>query len=302
MKIFKILSIGVLACSVASCSDSEDFNTAGNVSVEMGEATIRISEDQISSASFNYIPVVVKGEANGPIRVNIELTPVGEGGAVSGVNYIMTSTSIIIPEGETTGSFQYYPKGDSEINDDRSFTAKIVSVEGASIGQNNTTEITLVDNEGLIPIYYTGLAGKWNAVYNSMYDGPIQGNPTIEVVNEGETGYGSVVTLKDFPDVGFTTIGNFGIDGVNQIITLSIECGQVIGTFNSASNGLGNVFLAPFSGSSYWNGGTFTLQFNFDLKSGEMLPDADGRALGALIQFAGGVSIYDGYDAIIMSR
>lgn len=302
MKILKLFSIGVIACSVVSCSDSEEFNTAGNVSVEMVETSIRLSEDQLSSSTFNYIPVVVKGEANGPIRVNIELTPVGDNGAVSGVNYIMTSTSIIIPSGSTTGAFQYYPKGDSEINDDRSFIAKIVSVEGASIGSNNTTEVTLVDNEGLIPIYYSGLAGKWNAVYNSMYDGPIQGEPTIEVVKDGEAGYGSTVIFKDFPDKSFTTVGSFGIDGVNQIITVSIECGQTIGEFISSKNGKGSVFLAPFNGSSYWNGGTFTLQFNFDLKSGEMLPDPDGRGLGALVQYAAGVGIYDGFDAITLSR
>ena len=152
------------------------------------ESAIRVSEDQVSNTDYNYIPVEVTGTSNGPIEVTIEVAPYGTDGAVADKNYVFTSYTMTIPAGESEIGFQYYPKGNDEINNDMSFEVKIKDAKGAKIGAQNQTIVTLVDNEGLIPVYYTGLAGAWEGVMESTYDGPLPINFTIETVAEGEEG------------------------------------------------------------------------------------------------------------------
>lgn len=300
-KYIALLSLGMLA--VTSCSDDDtDFNTNDDVTVELTEATIRLSEDQASSSAFNYIPVAVKGEANGPIEVTIAVSPYGEHPAVADVNYVFTTYTIIIAEGDTSASFQYYPKGDDEINDDRSFEVKIVDVKGAKIGTDDTTIVTLVDNERLIPIYYNGLAGEWNAVMMSNYDGPLPLTFDIVTVAEGEPGYGKDLTLVNFPDAGMVTAANFSVDGMEQKIYVSIPSAQSVGVLNHPTYGRGDVRIYPISGNSYTTASyNFMLEFNFDLKSGEYIVDPS-YDFGVLISFSAGMMIYDSFSAMTFTR
>lgn len=300
-KYIALLSLGVLA--VTSCSDDDnDFNSNSEVTVELADATIRISEDQTSSTSYNYIPVVVNGESNGPIEVTIEVLPYGEHPAVADENYVVTSYHITIPEGQTSGSFQFYPKGDDVINDDRSFEVRIADVKGAKIGAQESTIVTLVDNEGLIPIYYTGLAGSWDAVMESNYDGPLPLTFNIVTAAEGESGYGKDITLVNFPDTGMTTVANFSIDGVEQKIYIAIPSGQTVGILNHATYGRGEVKLYPISGNSYTTAAyDFMLEFNFDLKSGEYVIDPN-YDFGVLISFNAGMMIYDAFSSMTFTR
>lgn len=295
--------MSLCALAVTSCSDDDnDFNTDSNVSVQLKEATIRVSEDQVSPTSFNYIPVEVTGEANGPIEVTIEVAPYGQNGAVADKNYVMTTYSLTIPTGEKEIGFQYYPKGNDEINEDYSFEVKIKDVKGAKVGTQNNTIVTLVDNEGLIPIYYSGLAGNWDGVMESNYDGPLPLTFTVETVAEGEEGYGKNVTLIDFPEAGFTTNAVFSIDGVTQEIFVSIPAGQQIGALNHPTHGQGKVMIYPISGNSYTTAAfNFSLKFGFDLKSGEYVPDPD-YDFGVLVNFAGVMMIYDSYSAMTFVR
>lgn len=301
LKYLALLSLGALA--VTSCSDDDnDFNTGKDVTVDLAETTIRVSEDQVSSTSYNYIPVVVKGETNGPVQVTVEVLPYGEEPAKADVNYVFTAYTITIPAGETTGRFQYYPKSNDEMNNDRSFEVRIVDVKGASIGEQNSTIVTLVDNEGLIPVYYSGLAGAWNGVMESTYDGPLAQPFTIVTEPEGTDGYGRNITLVDFPASGMTTKATFSIDGVTQEIFVSIPSGQQVGTLNHPTYGLGKIMLYPTSGNSYTTAAyNFALKFNFDLKSGEYVQDSQYN-FGALVSFDAGMMIYDAFSAMSFNR
>lgn len=301
LKYFALLSLGALA--VTSCSDDDnDFNTDKDVTVEMAEATIRVSEDQVSSTSYNYIPVEVKGESNGPIEVTIEVSPYGENPAKADVNYVFTSYTITIPAGENTGQFQYYPKGDDVVNADREFEVKIVDVKGATVGNQANTVVTLVDNEGLIPIYYSGLAGAWDAVMESTYDGPLPQSFTIVTTAEGASGYGKDVTLVDFPATGLQTAATFSIDGVTQEIFVSIPTGQQLGAMNHPTYGLGILLLYPVSGNSYTTAAhNFVLKFNFDLKTGQYVQDAQYN-FGVLVSFSAGMMMYDSFSAMTFLR
>ncbi|RXE70350.1 hypothetical protein ED352_10590 [Muribaculaceae bacterium Isolate-002 (NCI)] len=301
LKYFAILSIGALA--VTSCSDDDNhFNTNKDVTVELADAEIRISEDQASNTSYNYIPVVVNGESDGPIEVTIEVLPYGEDPAEADVNYVFTAYTITIPAGETTGRFQYYPKGDDVINDDRTFQVKIADVKGATVGAQDNTIVTLVDNEGLIPIYYSGLAGAWDAVMESTDDGPVGQSFTVVTTAEGTDGYGKDVTLIDFPGDGMTTKANFSIDGVTQEIYVSIPSGQQVGQMTHPTYGVGKMLIYPVSGNSYTTAAyDFTLKFNFDLKSGQYVIDPEYN-FGVLVSFSAGMMMYDSFSAMSFFR
>lgn len=295
-KFLSILALGTVA--MVSCTDDSDYNnvnTAPGVTVEMKEASIRLAEDQASSSAYEYIDVIVNGEANGPIRVSIDLSPVGTDGAVADVNYIMTSTSIIIPAGETTGRFQYYPKGDNEINEDRTFEAKISKVEGASVGALATTEVTLVDNERLIPVYYPGIQGAWN--FNA--DGRA-GQCTIVGFEEGEDGFGEHLSLVDFPSAGLTTPASFGVDAVKQTISLYVESDEVVGFLNDPE--LGEcILLTLFLDGGYLMDGFVEFQFSFDMKSGKMIPSSSGT-FAILKLCSDGYYLSSQYNSITFSR
>lgn len=58
---------------MVSCSDSNDYNSASNVTVAMQSAQIVTKE----SKGLFYVPIVVTGEPNGPIKVEVSVK--GEG-------------------------------------------------------------------------------------------------------------------------------------------------------------------------------------------------------------------------------
>lgn len=296
MKFTKIFSIAFAAVALAACSDSEEFNTA-DVSVDMKDSVVRISEDQASSTSYSYIPVVVTGETNGPVKVTIALSPVGDNGAVDGVNYVMTSTTITIPAGETTGRFQYYPKGDDIENPDRAFEAKIVKVEGGKIGQNNITTVTLVDNEGLIPTYYAAIQGEYTSVFASDYGGDVTSTVTVSGDEKGQPGYGKTVKLLNWPEEDLNAEATFSVDGVNEKVYLIIAMDQSLGKFNFKS-GPGDVVTAIYPApTSVLFTGAITYAFNLDCAKGELMPVEDGQ-FGLVIKFeSGSLGIYDRYSA-----
>lgn len=150
-----------------ACSDSDDFNTNGDVTVDMQEATVSVRE---SAGLFN-VPIVVNGEANGPIVVHVETTPETSNpayayecvdGEVTG-NYTVTSYDVVIPKGSTSANIQIMAIDNTEENDSRFFNVTIASVEGAVIGQNPTTEVELRDND---QDPYEKLTGFWTLKYN----------------------------------------------------------------------------------------------------------------------------------------
>lgn len=301
LKYFAILTLGAFA--VTSCSDDDaSYNTNKEVTVEFADAAIRVSEDQATSSSYSYIPVVINGETNGPLQITIEVAPCGEAPAVADENYVFTTYTLNVPAGETQALFQYYPKSNDEINTDRTFEIKIADVKGAKVGATASTVVTLVDNEGLIPTYYNGLAGDWNGILVSAYDGPMDTPFTIETVAEGQDGYGKKVTLIDFPAAGMSTQGTFSVDGVTQEIFVSLPSGQTVAQLNHPKYGVGAVLLYPLAGTSYTSSPyNFMLKFNFDLKSGEYVIDPEWN-FGMLVSFAAGMMLYDEITEMQFSR
>ena len=71
MKLSKILAIGLAVLTMTACSDDDEFNfnSDGNVTVDMAQPSITLKENK---GYFN-VPVVVSGEANGYVQVTVEV-------------------------------------------------------------------------------------------------------------------------------------------------------------------------------------------------------------------------------------
>lgn len=97
MKLNKIFAIALAALTLTACSDDDDINTA-NVTVNMQKTEIEVSED-FSTGTYYYVPVEVTGESNGPVRVTVKVEGVGSTPATEGDDYVITSKTIVIPQG-----------------------------------------------------------------------------------------------------------------------------------------------------------------------------------------------------------
>lgn len=252
MKLNKIFAFALAAMTLTSCCDEDEINTA-DVTVSMGEETITMPEDQISSASFYEIPIVVEGEANGPITVTVEFTSTGENGAKAGENYIVTSETIIIPEGKSEGHIELYPKGDEVTNEDRQFTATIVKATGAEIGTQASTLVTLLDNEGMVINAYESIQGVWTMSVETD-EGPYSYD--VEIVGDVEGGENYLKKLTIYGIEGqadWQIEATMSCNPVNGETILNFETGekQLMGSANFESIGLCDVYLYTIDGDGY---------------------------------------------------
>jgi len=155
MKLNKIFAISLAALVMTACSDdSNEYNTAADVTVNMAKATMEVREN---GSAFN-VPISVEGKANGTIIVTVETQPTGPEPATADENYLVTSNRIIIPADAASGVVEILPVDNFEENETRTFNVTIVNVEGAKIGANPTTTVGLRDNDS---DPYEKLTGNW---------------------------------------------------------------------------------------------------------------------------------------------
>lgn len=261
MKLNKIAAIALAALSMTACSDDsgrfdlkqDDKYNTNPVTVSMEKTTMSVTEDFATDVYYN-IPIVVSGETNGPVRVNVKVESTGTTPAEEGKDFVVTSTSVIIPAGETTGRIEFYPVGDNEENQDRTFIVTIVSAEGASVSGNTSTIITLLDNERLLPEAYAKVIGQWTATDDGgTY--PV----TIEGYEKGEAGYLKQVKLYGIggdPDLN-PVILDFSLDGATGEVTLMFSMPQVLqenARFNPPI-GLCDIVLLPYDADGLYLSG-----------------------------------------------
>lgn len=169
MKAFKYLSIAAVTLALASCSDASGkwegdtgwgndygYNTKDGVTVQMGETAVDVTENQ---GVFN-IPVVVTGEPNGYVRVEVELLETGENPAMVNAHYFATSTYCNISPEKKTGKIELRTHDNRGLDPTRTFIVKIKAVKGnATVGGLNETFVSIAD-KGASPLY-SELAGQW---------------------------------------------------------------------------------------------------------------------------------------------
>lgn len=274
MKLHKFFAISLVAVAFSSCQSGEEIsapqepaiNTASGVVVSMESAEMFVSEDQQGSAMSN-IPVVLTGEANGAVKVTVKVVADEAAPAVEGENFVVTSKSIIIAEGQKSANVQFYPKGDDEINDARQFVVSIESVEGAQVGAVKSTVVSLKDNESFLPVAYAQLQGIWNCTVTSD-DGPFTGEVEIVGVEEGEEGYLSDLSLfgwESWEGINAELKCKISVDGVTGIPSLLIPLGQAYFSANFTGLGFCDMVLVSESGGYLVPAGNLILPCNEDV-------------------------------------
>jgi hypothetical protein len=251
MKLNKIFAAALAILTMTACDDDDPVNTA-DVTVNMQQTQMSIAED-FSTGVYYYVPVVLSGETNGPVTVTIAVEGTGANPAVEDRDYMVTSKTIVIPAGETQGSFEFHPSSNDDINDDRQFIFTIVSATGAKIGNNTSTLVTLLDEDHLLPEALSKLVGTWQSTSASgTY------NCTISAFPEDDKNHLKQVKLSGIGGLSFANdvILDFSLDASTGLVNLSLSMPQILGEKIAYNPPVGevDVVLLPFDGGLYLQG------------------------------------------------
>lgn len=190
MKYVKLFALALGAVLFTACSEDK-YNTASDVTVEMAQADLTVKETD----GIINVPLKVTGKANGPISVQIKVEGTGNeapipyqdyNGTWKG-DYLVTSETLNIPEGETTVSVEISLFDDIIETGDRTLNVSIASCEGATIGTLSTTVVTIADNESL-PVYDL-IQGAWKFNFLDWDGAAATENVTITGYPEGSKEY-----------------------------------------------------------------------------------------------------------------
>ncbi len=235
MKAIKYFAIALATLSLSACSDdnnAEDYdsflgavNTASGVTVEM-DPTFTINEN----VSIFKVPVKVNGTTNGKVVVTVGVTagPSSEANetedAVEGVNYVLTSATINIPEGSDVGYFEctnVWEQG--VINYDRVFTMTITDVKGATIGSQKDCVVTIAN----IDDAYTMMLGTWKFTGYNVFEGETEEyTMTMTALESDDPDYGSRFECFGFYGSYVFMPLSFDYDVDTETITVKVLSGE----------------------------------------------------------------------------
>lgn len=294
MKYFKLFLLVAAIAFFGSCSDDKETqNTNSDVVVEMESPTFSAKE----SAGSVKVPIKVTGKTNGKVYVTMEVKECGKNPAKKDVHFYVADTTITISD--EIGYVEYRAVDDKEMNEDRTFQFVIKEAKGAKIGAQNTTTVTIVDNDNAP---YDRLQGEWTL---SAKDADGQGDSFTVTITEpaqfNEDGtenheYGKILYMDGFMGL------NAG-DGINMIklkfsyneMTMqgyvAFDCSESYTWFTNEFTGIGEADVkvrnaddsnSPLFGS--WDSDFTTVTFTPG--SGIML-SVYPKSTGALAGFAG---------------
>ncbi|MDE7024433.1 MAG: hypothetical protein K2O88_00950 [Paramuribaculum sp.] len=236
MKFNKIIAITVALLAFTSCSDDDvDYNSNGGVTVEMADATLSV-EENVKDGLLN-VPIVVKGNANGMVKVDIAISSPANEGAIEDKHFLVTGKTINIPADKKEGYVEIFIKDDRFKNPNHSFNVTITSAEGATIGAIKSTTVTIVDNDQTL---YGRIQGTWRMNgFDGFSDNALkQRYCTISGVPEDMDGFGTTLFL-DFTDDDAIALhveaklvkatDNSG----QEFDAIAISCPQKVGTYSS---------------------------------------------------------------------
>lgn len=237
MKLTKYLMIAGAAFLLTACS-SDDWNTSGNVTVEMAQATMTVKEN----ANIFKVPLKLQGKTNGPVKVEVSVAEYSESPAKADIHYFLTSSSVVFPTDSANVGLEFVAVNDMEINSDRAFIVTITKVEGAKIGNQATTVVTIKDDDGL---FYEAIQGNWTFSGVGFFDGaPIKDSWTIRGFDEGDANYEKILEISGWGgQSGLVAEVEYNYDETNDVITLYFPFGQTLGQLNFSGLGACDVVL-----------------------------------------------------------
>lgn len=144
MNYLKLFAILFVTFAVIACDEDDGLNT-GAATIEFQSAEIEVKE----LTSFLNLPIVIKGEHNGLVKVDIEVSD-NDSGFENDKDILITDKSLLIPIGtESVNVEALLSIANDEILQNRSFSIAIVGAEGAAIGTNSICKINIIENSPL---------------------------------------------------------------------------------------------------------------------------------------------------------
>lgn len=189
-RIYSIISLFMMvAAMLVSCSNDESLNTT-DATVEFANVAGNVKEKN----ALYHIPVAIKGEQNGPVYIDVEVTG-NSSGCTEDVNYIITSKHIVINAEKKESYIEVKVVDDRLINDDRTFTLTITKARGAKVSDSKaSTVVTIKDNDD---IPYERMDGLWTVsatnILSESGKEPISWDINLNTYDEGDPNYGTVI-------------------------------------------------------------------------------------------------------------
>lgn len=240
MKYIKLFMLLAVVSVFVACSSDDDYNT--------NETTVSFASDAITtkeSAGIINIPIMVTGLRNGSVNVTVKAEEVGANPAKEDVNYLITSKNINLNADDAesaTMNVEVKMVDDNEINENRTFKLTIVSVNGAQLGANASTTITIRDNDAA---FYEKFFGKWKlsgTLTNFGGSSPINQDVTISgETDEDAPNYEKLLTMT-IPKFNFAGVPvdcglhlRYSFDKATKKGKISIICNEQLGTYGPYS-------------------------------------------------------------------
>lgn len=245
MKLTKIFALALAAAALTACSDDDKkWNSNGDVTVSMADLTVDAKEQQ----GMLRVPIKLDGEANGPVKITIEVQETGENPAINNFHMILTDDEINIPKGVKAVDAEFRIIDDLEYTGDRTFLVTITKVQGAEIGGNASTLVTILDNDNVM---YNRLQGEWKVNY--MYEGtPSSFTVNMTGFSEDEPGYEVLLNAEGWMGIeGLVMPFYYTFNDMTNSGYLSVNYGSELGTYES--NGNTGVVVAA---EPQWENGT----------------------------------------------
>lgn len=156
MKYIKfLLTLLLPATLLVACDDDENIN-GGNATVGFESAEITVKE----TASTLNVPIVVSGDHNGLITLNVEVTDANGTQVETDKTILLTSGNLRMPADVNTVNAELYLALNTNTEDpNRSFTLRITSAQGAQV----STATCKVNIEEVVDAY-DKLLGEWTMV------------------------------------------------------------------------------------------------------------------------------------------
>jgi len=244
MKLTKIFAFTLAAAALTACSDDDNkWNSASDVNVSMLNTTQQAKEQQ----GMLTVPVKLDGKANGPVRVKIEVSETGENPAINDFHMILTSDELRIPKGVDVVYAEFRIIDDLEYTGDRTFLVSIVSAEGAKTEGNQSTLVTIVDNDNVM---YNRLQGTWNVTYTTKTGSPDSFKVNVSGFDDDEPGYEVLLNAEGWMGIeGLVMPLYYTFNEMTNSGYLSINYGSDIGVYEQ--DGMSGVVTAV---EPVWNG------------------------------------------------
>lgn len=265
MKLNKIFAIALAALTMTACSDDEaGINSASGVTVSFEQAMLTVNE----ADGLVRVPVVVSGNTNGVVSMNITVAENGSSPATADENYLLSDKHLTIGPGESVGYVEFLVVNDRFLNDDRKFTITISSVDGATKGQLTSCLVTIADNDATL---YGRLQGDWTMnAFDPFEDGEVavKCKTTITGLKEGDIGFGETLFIN-FNQSGtdYTVQASLGVasDGVTPVLKVALGQAMISG-YNYSDTYTLDILLRALdlaTGSAY-SSGTISIGINED--------------------------------------